>query len=124
MGITMRNRFLGEEKMCDLIERQAAIDAIEELDWYHQNCNNEMVSGANSSEHQAWYKADDVYKALEDLPSAQPKIIQCKDCKHCATETDKDGTCYSCTLIYDAYTFWQDVEPTDFCSWAERREDG
>ena len=57
--------------MSDLIERQAAIDAIEEVDWYHQNKNKDMVSGANSSEHQAWYKADDIYKTLEALPSAQ-----------------------------------------------------
>lgn len=57
----------------DTIYRQDAIDAIEEVDWYHQNKNKDMVSGANSSEHQAWYKADDIYKALEALPSAQPE---------------------------------------------------
>jgi rubrerythrin len=32
-----------------------------------------MVSGANSDEHQAWYKADDVYKALEAIPTIEPK---------------------------------------------------
>ena len=59
--------------MSDLIERQTAIDAIEEVDWYHQNKNKDMVSGANSFEHQAWYKADDIYKTLEALPPAQPE---------------------------------------------------
>ena len=59
------------ESVGDVISRQAAINAIEEVDWYHQNKNKDMVSGANSSEHQAWYKADDIYKTLEDLPSAQ-----------------------------------------------------
>ena len=54
----------------DLIKREDAIDAIECVDWYHQNRNKDMVSGANSAEHQAWYKADDVYKALEAVPSA------------------------------------------------------
>lgn len=58
--------------MSDLIGRQAAIDAIENIDWYHQNDNKDMVSGA-SNEHEAWYKAEDVYKALNDLPSAQPR---------------------------------------------------
>ena len=53
-----------------LIRRSDAIEAIEVVDWYHQNRNNDMVSGANSDEHQAWYKADDVYKALEAVPSA------------------------------------------------------
>lgn len=54
----------------DLIKRSDAIEAIEETDWYHQNRNKDMVSGANSAEHQAWYKAEDVYKALENVPSA------------------------------------------------------
>lgn len=56
----------------DTISRQAALDAIEEVDWYHQNKNKDMVFGANSSEHQAWYKADDIYKTLEELPSVHP----------------------------------------------------
>ena len=56
--------------MDDLIKRSDAIEAIEEVDWWHQNRNKDMVSGANSAEHQAWYKADDVYKALEEVPSA------------------------------------------------------
>ena len=56
--------------MGDLIRRSDAIEAIEVVDWYHQNRNKDMVSGANSDEHQAWYKADDVYKALEAVPSA------------------------------------------------------
>ena len=64
------------KKMSDLISRQAAIDAIEELDWYHQNKNKDMVSGANSSEHQAWYKADDIYKTLEALPSTDAIPIE------------------------------------------------
>ena len=54
----------------DLIKRSDAIDAIELVDWYHQNRNKDMVHGANSDEHQAWYKAEDVYKALEEVPSA------------------------------------------------------
>jgi hypothetical protein len=31
-----------------------------------------MVSGA-SNEHEAWYKAEDIYRALESVPSAQPE---------------------------------------------------
>ena len=58
----------------DLISRQAAIDALEEVDWYHQNKDKDMVLGANPSEHQAWYKEDDIFKTLEALPSAQPTL--------------------------------------------------
>ena len=57
----------------DTISRAAVVDAIEGVDWYHQNDSGEMVHGANSDEHQAWYKADDIYKAIEALPSAQPE---------------------------------------------------
>ena len=32
-----------------------------------------MVRGANSAEHQAWFKVDDIYKAIECLSSSQPE---------------------------------------------------
>lgn len=56
----------------DLISRQAILDAVDGVTWYHQNENGEMVHGANSAEHQAWYKAEDIYAAIEALPPAQP----------------------------------------------------
>ena len=65
--------------MNDLISRQAAIDAIENTDWYHQNDNGDMVSGANPDLHPAWFKAEDVYKALEGVQSAQPEQLTDKE---------------------------------------------
>lgn len=62
--------------MDDFISREDTIEKMEEVDWYHQNKNGEMVHGANTSEHQAWYKAEDVYKVLEDMPSAQPETAK------------------------------------------------
>lgn len=62
--------------MNDYVSRQKIIDAIEKVDWYHQNKNKDMVSGANPSEHQAWYKADDIYKTLKTLPSVHPELIK------------------------------------------------
>lgn len=45
------------------------------------------------------------------LPSAQPEIIRCKDCKH----TDEDGVCqHSMGLVIQ--------DDDDYCSYAERRE--
>ena len=67
-------------KDSDLISKTEAIKAIEIVDWYHQNQNKDMVHGANDDEHQAWYKADDVYKALDALPSAdRPKWTPCAE---------------------------------------------
>lgn len=57
----------------DLIRRSEAIEAIDDIDWYHQNANKDMVIGANPDMHQAWYKAEDVCKALESVPSARPE---------------------------------------------------
>ena len=56
----------------DCISRAAIVDAIEGVDWYHQNDSGEMVHGANSAEDQPWYKAEDIYAAIEGVPPAQP----------------------------------------------------
>lgn len=60
----------------DTISRRAAIEKMQEVDWYHQNKNGEMVHGANSKEDQAWYKAEDVYKVLEELPPSKADITR------------------------------------------------
>ena len=62
--------------MADLIDRQAAIDAVENTDWYHIGKTGELVHGANSQEHEPLYKAKDIYAALERLPSAQPELTE------------------------------------------------
>lgn len=62
-----------------LISLNTVIDAIDGVDWYHQNKHGEMVHGANDDDHQAWYKADDIYKAIESVPSAQPED-RCGEC--------------------------------------------
>ena len=156
--------------MKDLISREAAVDAVERTDWYHQNQKGVMVHGANSKEHQAWYKAEDVYRALEgvpsaevrtqmssadcisrqaaidavsrgcqefrgifarceknlnELPSAQPEIIRCKDCKHYVIHTlfgHRQGWCERLCDEYDK-SLAKGTEEDDFCSRAERRTD-
>lgn len=61
----------GEKKMTtntDLIKRIE--EAIDNVDWYRQDENKNMVIGA-ANEHEAWYKAEDIYRALENLLSVQ-----------------------------------------------------
>lgn len=62
--------------MTEYISREAAIEAIEETDWYHQNKNKDMVHGANSLEHQAWYKEQDVFAALKSIPAADVRPVE------------------------------------------------
>ena len=78
--------------MSDLIERQVAIDALD------------CING--------------VEEVLRSLPSAQPEIIHCKDCKHFGVDRYKKLTW--CSRINYGYGYQAD----DFCSKAERRTNG
>lgn len=77
--------------MDGLISRQAAIEAI--------------MGEPTDAHYPSWYA-----ERLEQLPSAQPEIIYCKDCKW------KQGA--ECVRFADVRPF-----PSDFCSRAERREE-
>ena len=78
----------------DSISRQTAIDAMCDAcsDW----CDEGVCKKAS---------------AIQRLPSAQPEIIKCKDCKHLYQDN-------GCPLR----TWWTHTEE-DFCSYAERREE-
>ena len=52
----------------DLIDRDKLTGTIDDITWYHQNRNKDMVEGANSAEHQAWYREQDVHEAVADAP--------------------------------------------------------
>jgi len=98
--------------MDDTISRAAVVDAIEGVDWYHINKNGEMVHGANDNDHQAWYKAEDIYKAVESVPSAQPVAkdinVSVKDCISRQTALD---------ALYD----WSEHSMTDAEAWHIRQ---
>jgi hypothetical protein len=82
--------------MGKLIDADAAIDALKELT--ANGTNKGMVFG------------EDAVHRIEMLPSAQPEIIRCKDCKYY-----KYGICMKIGANKSFY---------GFCDWAERREDG
>ena len=100
----------------DLISRQAAIEVVQNR---HMMLSKEKVLLIND---------------LEKLPPAQPEIIRCKDCKHFIRDDREEHTPYG---FYNTYfsafcdKHWDkeqgeyiDVNLDDFCSFAERREDG
>ena len=78
--------------MSDLISRQAAIDAIANC----TNCGDEKTLRAYVAKHNLdneWSGGVlEAINAVEDLSSAQPEIIRCKDCKHYNGE-DRDICC-------------------------------
>ena len=97
----------------DCISRQAAIDAL-----------NEVVKDHSITDF-------DAIASILDLPSAQPEIIRCKDCKHwipydwmfsevwqsknIADYPEDEIGCNFCDVAMKA---------NDFCSRGERKNDG
>lgn len=85
----------------DLIDRQAAIDMIR---LYRED---EAVD------------LDELESSIAMMPSVQPEIIRCKDCKH----SSPDGV-YGCRL--EGFRYWDTGDrmyADDWCSRAERRTD-
>ena len=111
-----------ETHACDLISRQAATEAIENIDWYHLR-DGVMVHGANSKEDEPLYKAEDVYNVLNDMPSAQPEIIRCRDCRH--FEHDHPYIIQGVPVLgHEVCNAWGNGCKTDengYCFLAERR---
>jgi len=110
--------------MSDLIDRQAAMDAPE---IFTKDCNPEHFVGhqkfieymdnAEIGSFGNWQFANGFNMgltaaevAIQNLPSAQPEIIRCKDCKY----YNPIGVCIEMSSA---------VCEDSFCCWAERRTD-
>ena len=99
--------------MRDLIDRQKAIDTLEEPPKVPDTWSDESAIG----EREQWEK--DV-KALNSLPSAQPEIIRCRDCKYWdQTWQSSCGPGYYYCIMIDMVT-----NGDFYCADAERRQDG
>ena len=89
--------------MGELISRQQAMDAIKEA--YE---NDEMFDGYE-------------YR-IQELPSIEPEIIRCKDCKYW-----NKGSCECREHAVNCQDYMVgdiETEAEHFCGYAERREDG
>lgn len=96
--------------MNDLISRKAAIYAVTV-----GAMSAAMVFGR--TEH-GMTALKETIRAIKELPSAQPEIIRCKECRYYGEslpDVDTRMICHKTALNY---------KPDDFCSYAERREDG
>ena len=101
---------------CDLISRQVAIDALEkvaELFPWRIPGNRDSYDRYNEAWNDAIGRAE---IEIEKLPSVQPEIIRCKDCKYYLLGSDGIHFCFK----HDDDVLWQD---NDFCSKSERRTD-
>jgi len=83
--------------MRELISRQAAIDALSTITMYKGSI-----------------PFDTAVMRIEQLPSAQPEIIRCKDCKYWMRAYLSISGKHGCNVMRD-YT-----APDDYCFKAER----
>ena len=99
--------------MDDLISRQAAIDALGERPMVWTDDDHYALGERNQ------YDMDKL--AIETLPSAQPEIIRCKDCRFFHPRSVYGhGLCdVHCNGIGESEV----VRGTYFCADAERKEE-
>ena len=90
--------------MSDLIDRQQAIDA------FNTNVDELVVAGKENADSVEKY-LNRVIDKIKELPSAQPEIIRCRECKFAS------GDSRIC-MKFDH----SPIGELDFCSFAERRE--
>lgn len=93
----------GEKRMDDLISRRAAI-----LETWREPKYTDPLNILT-----------EMRDRLINLPSEEPKIIRCKDCRHSVDEYD-DGDCYC--LRPERHLMWVG-DWNFFCKAAERRQD-
>ena len=96
----------------DCISRQQAIDALSELATFTDEWG----------EH-TWMYTDDVYGAIKQLPTIQPEIVRCGECKWFQCNMSPDGYLPQGVDEFECRHWCGSCDPTDFCSYAERRED-
>ena len=92
----------------DSINRRAAINALNSLQKF-------CLIDSNEYQHVVGVRLKYAIQKLEQLPSAQPEIIRCKDCVHCEPWYGDKGLCL----------FWSEtgvgVFLNGFCNYGERK---
>ena len=95
----------------DTISRQAALDEIDGFlavdKYYHSYSQGKTIP------------VEEMRERLKQLPSAQPEVVRCKDCKYCDRGIDEDGNPFLKCLGW----VYGGTQEEDFCSHAERRTD-
>ena len=102
-----------------LIDADAALEKIRTMQTYKLFSGDDMILVDKAQ----------VQAELMMLPSAQPDIIHCKDCAYCDSDVvdapyGMTKKIFWCDRLYAGANENLVVDPDDFCSWAERREDG
>ena len=111
--------------MSDLVSRQSAIELVKDVcDAIMSDCDSYYDPETDDYMYKNIFEVDAILKcnkeiriALRNMPSAQPEITRCKDCKYW-THIKRTNR-YWCKT--DDGLFDSNPSPDDFCSRAERR---
>lgn len=91
----------------DLISRAALMESIEGTDWYTIHVGGRVSQGA-PSEEVAWYKATEIYAAINSAPAvdAEPvanekakRYLECEIRLASERQQNKDNFVYDCELV-------------------------
>lgn len=111
---------LEEKESCDdTVSRKAMLEKIRSMQTYKLFSGDDMILIDKA----------EVQTELMMLPPVQPDIIRCKDCAYCDSDVvdapyGMTKKIFWCDRLYAGANENLVVDPDDFCSWAERREDG
>lgn len=120
-GLLKKYESAQPEPCGDVVSRNAIVQKLNEMDRYVSAelrlCDTDKKFPQNEV-----FIVDDVYEEIvEHLPSAQPEIIHCGECRYKDDRIDEDGIPFLKCLHGRSYG---GTRINDFCSWAERRTDG
>ena len=116
--------------MNDLIDRKDAIDAVAFGITYTKVFDKETGKvKVKELFAEGNYELKNAIDRIKELPSAEPEVIRCKDCKYYNPEKDErswnsescDHPLLDATDPYEWYALR--VNPDDFCSRGERKTD-
>ena len=96
--------------MNDLISRQAAINTVFSMCCRWNTSDSEDLKNM-------------LMTAFQDLPSAEPEIIHCRECKY--AHLTYDGDCKQCDhwLDDDDFLLTLYLDGDFYCGYAERKDD-
>lgn len=105
----------------DLIRRADAIDALSYgKEMLNLALDDMDVVGAEREKY-LWGLGliESTIKDIEQLPSAEPEIVRCKDCRYYKIDHPNTNGYHCCYRNHNIFPMQED----DFCSRAERRTD-
>ena len=100
--------------MNDAISRQSVVDMLDET----KRIARQNIGGAVLMTFERVF--DSLVNITNALPTIQPEIVRCKDCKY--TRLTDDGSCKYCDIWFPGEAEYMDGDY--YCASAERKSNG